>query len=877
MNQTTLISTYQGVTDRVGQTTYVHLAIELIKSSQDLKKKIIQLRNLKDNTEADNPDSSTLGSAINELLYGGEKYDTLKKRLPAVTWSGTFTKRKSDSLEQYSGLICIDIDKLPSNSLALLKDRLKADKYTFIVFTSPSGNGLKVVVKVEGGAADHSRNFLALEKYYQHVYHITIDQSGKDCSRLCFLSADPDCFVNYNSDVFTDSGHTIDKPVAALPPPPLSKAEAKTFQSADNDLNWIKDFTDKKLNYSTGRNNYVYLFACNCNRKGIDINDCLNYVLQFADDLYKDEGDAVFKTIKSAYDHHTYEAGKYAKRPGTDRPAKKSPAKAGNDNSPPTVPATNGATNGQDFEEEKFIKFWSVTEDEKRTDEDGKPLQKYNLKYNRLIEFLEAAGYHRLRLANNTYQYIRFQNNVCEPIGLISMKDYVLTWLREKNDCDPILEMMRRGAKSYFVPQIMEGLRYKQIEFGKDTATEAFFYFKNCIARVTKEGTTTLPYTAAQQAIWASSMIQRDFTLTDMGLPLEPGSTTTNLETFDHCEMAKYILLVSHNPNSKEEVSSAEADQRFLSICSSIGYMLHGFKNRVSKAIIAVDHKIPEDKSEQNGGTGKSIVGESFKYLKSTSIIDGREFKEDYPFRFEMVGVDTKVVVMQDCRYNLDFGSFFVPITNDFTYNRRHTGYITLPFADSPKWWFDTNFVFKGEGASFRRRMHVIEFDDYFDENNTPYDEFGHFLFQDWDDMQWNQFYNFYLYCVQLYLHSGLIDYPKSNYESRKMVSETPAEFIDFIDATNEDTQHKIKRNDWFEKKELLKLWNNEAKELSMQPTTPHLLTKWMKKYCQARPFKLYKDKTNGIEWWLLADDNYKGTGKRSEKPTGAGQSEMPF
>ena len=97
-------------------------------------------------------------------------------------------------------------------------------------------------------------------------------------------------------------------------------------------------------------------------------------------------------------------------------------------------------------------------------------------------------------------------------------------------------------------------------------------------------------------------------------------------------------------------------------------------------------------------------------------------------------------------------------------------------------------------------------------------------------------------------------------------MAESPTEFIDFLDATDDFGVHKTKRNDWFEKKELLKAWNNEAKELSLQPCTAHMLTKWMKKYCHARPFRLYKDKTNGVEWWLLADANYKGTGKRSEK-----------
>lgn len=859
------ISTYQGVTDRTGSETYVHIAIEEIRGSKVLEKSVGVIRDYVAAIESleqkalDEPDNPQWPASAKDRKA---EYDQLKKKLPAVTWSGAFTQRKADKIELYSGLMCIDIDKLPASKLELIKERLRLDQYTFLVFTSPSGNGLKVVIKVGGDTEDHTPNFLALEKYFYNEYNISIDQSGKDCSRLCFLSFDPYIFHNSGSTVFS---HRSYHPVQPTVYPALTKKEERSFIDAPaNDLDWIKNFTDKKLPYAEGsRNKYVHQFACNCNRKGVDINDCLTYVTGFAHDLDIKE---VSATIKSAYENNAHEANKFAKRQAPPRQVAQPAAKAGFGGSKPPVPPTAATTTGKNEEEERYIKFWWFTEDEKRLDENNEPLKKYNLIYNKLIEFCEDAGFYRLRLANNTYQYIRFKDNVSEPVGIINMKDYIFNWLRTRQYTG-VLEMMRRGANRYFTMQNMEGVLYKEIEFGRDTQHEAFFYFKNCIACVTKDGVKTMPYTTSQKAIWKSSMIQRDFTPVDLKLPINEEQGPGDPNVFKKCEMAKYILLVSHSPKSKEDITDHEGGLRFLSVCSSIGYMLHGFKSRVAKAVIAVDHKIPEDRSEQNGGTGKSIVGESFKYLKSTTVIDGREFKEDYPFRFEMVGVDTKIVVMQDCRYNLDFGSFFVPITNDFVYNRRHTGYITLPFADSPKWWFDTNFVFKGEGASFRRRMHVIEFDDFFDENHTPYDEFGHFLFQDWDDAQWNQFFNFYLYCVQLYLNCGLIDYPKSNYENRKMVSESPSEFIDFLDATNDDLVYKIKRNDWFEKKELLKLWNEEAKSLSMQATTPHLLTKWMKKYTQARPFKLHKDKTNGIEWWLIADTTYKGTGKRSEKP----------
>ena len=44
-----------------------------------------------------------------------EKINNLKQQLPAVCFSGKFTKRNDKSLSQHSGLICLDFDGYPNN------------------------------------------------------------------------------------------------------------------------------------------------------------------------------------------------------------------------------------------------------------------------------------------------------------------------------------------------------------------------------------------------------------------------------------------------------------------------------------------------------------------------------------------------------------------------------------------------------------------------------------------------------------------------------------------------------------------------------------------------------------------------------------------
>ena len=89
----------------------------------------------------------------------------LKKELPAICFSGTFNKRTDASLIQHSGFICLDFDGYAKTKELLQdKENLTKNKYVFSVFISPSGNGLKVIVKIPADAENHTNYFNSLEK-----------------------------------------------------------------------------------------------------------------------------------------------------------------------------------------------------------------------------------------------------------------------------------------------------------------------------------------------------------------------------------------------------------------------------------------------------------------------------------------------------------------------------------------------------------------------------------------------------------------------------------------------------------------------------------------------------------------------------------------
>lgn len=162
-------------------TTDLNKIIETIKNGLIFKELIEKIRITTDKTERNN----------------------LKNNLPAITPSGIFCNgRKENNLENYSGLICLDIDNINIFELAEERKKIEQNKFSYIVFTSPSGKGLKVFIKVENDKNKHLESFLALEKYYLNEFNIVIDKACKDFTRLCFLSYDKKIFVNENSNIF---------------------------------------------------------------------------------------------------------------------------------------------------------------------------------------------------------------------------------------------------------------------------------------------------------------------------------------------------------------------------------------------------------------------------------------------------------------------------------------------------------------------------------------------------------------------------------------------------------------------------------------------------------------------------------------------------
>ncbi len=125
-----------------------------------------------------------------------EEYSQNKRNLPAVAFGGIFNRRKKDALVKASGLVVLDIDHV-AWKVSEIKGKLTADQHTALCFVSPSGAGLKIVFHAEfTDDATFKQAWRAIADYFKQTHGITLDPTGKDICRLCYVSFDPEAYYN---------------------------------------------------------------------------------------------------------------------------------------------------------------------------------------------------------------------------------------------------------------------------------------------------------------------------------------------------------------------------------------------------------------------------------------------------------------------------------------------------------------------------------------------------------------------------------------------------------------------------------------------------------------------------------------------------------
>lgn len=514
----------------------------------------------------------------------------------------------------------------------------------------------------------------------------------------------------------------------------------------------------------------------------------------------------------------------------------------------------------------KTAKFW-VKNDK------GLALDTANLHY-----FLHLNGF-------STYEYDENQ----EDTELIKIDGYEVTkvypktirkflrrWVSQNLNDHEVMNLVLNSTKISI--NGFEGMEDKNLDFTNHTSTSQTFFFSNVAVMVTEDEIKPIKREDYNTTsfVWSDSVIKHNFRKVDEDFFSvtkeidDTGRTTFKVHINKvNSQLMGYFINSSRihwrkemetrfdNPTERETYAAAhkfdlegeglteeeKTDhlQNFLNKVFVAGYMLHGYKDPSRAwAAYAMDNKIGEE-GQRNGGSGKSIFFEALSHLMPTVTISGKDpniFENSHTF--ERVNRKTRMVVVEDCAKSLDIEDFYLLINGEFHVNPKNKTIFSIPFTESPKMAFSTNYVpLAFDGSSVRRMLYMV-FGDYYhqqtDENDyletrKLSDDFGQNILPPYSsEEQWNADINFLLQCERAYLkliqQNAMIVPPMQNILIRKNMTVMGDNFQEWAFQYFAEDSGRLNRE--IEKE---KVFNDCISQANIPKLTPHTFTKKLKAF----------------------------------------------
>lgn len=734
-----------------------------------------------------------------------DKQQELKAQLPGVCFNGYFSNRSKAGFKKASGLMTLDFDDFKTNEEAMaFKEKLRQDTHVLSAWLSPR-MGVKALYRIPTVKDD--AEFKSIFEQVQELYP-ELDNSGKDVSRFCFESYDPNIHINLEAEVFIPE-------VRAKEMPEIGEVTNLPLQDQNEIAERLETWFNSHYNRSQ-RNNSLFKLAAAFNDFGVPRSTAENYCFRYAESGFSTK--EIEKIIESAYKKTDQFGTKFFE----DARAKKKISNL----------VLTGKTSRElseqfpQFEKENLEAEIQRVKDTVKLDEFWKYDPKGNIKIvpYRFKFYLESINYFKYYpvKGKKNFVFISKEDNFLENTNEFEIKDTVLNNLMVNGEFD-VYDVCADNVK-VFSENYLSLLNTAEVDTVRDEEDFAMIYYRNTALKVKDKQVEEIPYDDLEGFVWRNQVVDRDYTKAD-----------------HHESMFRTFLWLI----SGQEVA------RYNTMKSVIGYLLHSYKNSANnKAIILNDEVISDT---PNGGSGKGLLTAAIGKMKKVSSIDGKTFDFSSSFPYQTVSSDCQILAFDDVKKNFKFENLFSVITEGITIEYKNKDAVKLSIEDSPKILVSTNYTIKTDGGSFQRRVFEVELSSYFGAHHSPFDEFGCMLFDDWNEQEWARFDQFMVNCVQYYLENGLVSYELKNLNIRKVMNDTSAEFFEWMEG--KELPVNGERVDY---KELYQLFLNEYEDFNKW-LTQRIFNKWLSNYYEFRGVNYDNVSSNGKRYYEIISGGSEG------------------
>ena len=439
-------------------------------------------------------------------------------------------------------------------------------------------------------------------------------------------------------------------------------------------------------------------------------------------------------------------------------------------------------------------------------------------------KFLEDNGFYKFNpQGSKNYVFVKVTNNLIDHTSEKEIKDFILNYLYDLDDTS-VYNYFAECTR-YFREEFLTLLSSIDVFFIEDSKETAYLYYSNCAVKITKDEITPIDYLDLGGYVWKDHVIDRVFEICEV----------------NNCDYKIFINNIS-----------GKTEKRISSMESTIGFLLHGWKNLSYCPATILNDEVISDNPE--GGTGKGLFMNGLSHMKKLVVIDGKSFNFEKSFAYQLVSADTQILCFDDVKKHFDFERLFSVGTEGLTLEKKNKDAIKIPFSKSPKVAITTNYAIKGKGSSFERRKWELELSQFYTKEFTPLVEFGKLMFGEWNDNDWCQFDNYMIGCLQLYLDKGLLKSDFVNLKTRRFSAETSHEFVEWCGVIGGQSNEKLIKNTRIYVNDLYLDFTNEYPDFapkSKMTISRIRFNKWIASYSQFKYDCLSLEGRDKIGKWV--------------------------
>lgn len=497
----------------------------------------------------------------------------------------------------------------------------------------------------------------------------------------------------------------------------------------------------------------------------------------------------------------------------------------------------------------------------------------------RAYNFIMKNGFYRYpsKTDRNGYIYIQIVDNIVKQIDASDIKSYINQFLENR-----YYSNIQLRNTFYRTPQLkdesLNNLKFIDLDFVYHDKKYQHFFFLNKTWRITAGEIIEYKPGEIPKMVWENrviphrvSKLDAPFEIIEVKHPdgsmdydinilrqdcmflnflINTSRVHWRVELEERCEET-YPLLADQKKYREAnkfniagplltDEEKAEQKKHLINKIFVLGFMLCRYKEESRAwAPFLMDHKLSNE-GESNGGSGKSIFGGSVEHFKSFLLLDGKsKTLIDDKHAFENVTEQTENILIDDLHRYAEIEPFFSIITGPMTVNPKWANRFVIPFKDSPRLAFSSNFGVRNISSSAERRLIYCAFSDYYHNNQsgsyredrTPKDDFGKNLITDFTPEEYNVFINTMCYSLQTFMRIPVkVSPPMNNVLKRNLLGTMGDAFLNWADVYFSEENNRLNvfvpRNDAFP--DFLKVANNKL--YSPQKFT-HAIEAWCRYY----------------------------------------------